>query len=121
MNAASQLVDFIHHLKCAYEYMESFRRDLPGTRAEQLAKNYAWRLEWIYKDIMSNPTFPEPVRQGLRKEWNSDTWTISAITEKVAQLLPEQREAVENVIDTIIKGESLKIEIHERDSHDANA
>lgn len=121
LKGASQLVDFIHHLKCAHEYMQSFKRDRPGTRAEKLAHNYGWRIEWIYNDMMTNPTFPPEVREGIRKEWNSDTFTMPAIMQKVAILNPQQRDAIENVLDTIIRGESLQIDIHEGNSHDANA
>ena len=107
MRGVGQLVDFIHHLKCAYEYMDSFRRDRPGTRAERLAKDYAWRLEWIYKDLVTKPDFPQEVRDGLRNEWQVDTFATSAIVEKLALLRDDQRQYIENIIDMISKGEQI--------------
>lgn len=119
MKGTSQLVDAIHHLKCAYEYMTGFIRDRPGTNAERIGKNYSSRIEWIFKDLVSNPNFPEPVRYGIRKEWESDSFAIQAITEKISLLLPEQRESIENIVDEILAGRTIKIYKNEGDSDDA--
>lgn len=116
MKGVSQLIDFVHHLKCAYEYMHGFRRDRPGTNAERIGGKYAAKIEWIYRDLISTPMFPEEIRAGLRLEWESDSFAIDAIVEKVALLTPEQRDAVENLIDCIHKGQKLKIEIDETDT-----
>ena len=121
MNGASQLIDFVRHLKCAYEYMHGFTRDRPGTNAERLGKLYAGKIEWIFKDLISNPLFPEQIRFGLRKEWESDSFTIDAVVEKIALLLPDQRESIETILDCIIKGEKIKILTDEGNSNDADA
>ena len=119
MNGVSQLIDFVHHLKCAYEYMHGFVRDGPGTNAERIGNKYAAKIEWIYRDLITAPMFPEEIRNGIRLEWNSDSFAIDAIVEKIALLTPEQREGVENIIDCINKGQKLKIEIDETDAIDA--
>lgn len=121
MKGVSQLIDYVHHLRCAYEYMQGFRRDKPGTNAERIGTKYAEKVEWLYKDLVTNPIFPEQIRDGLRKEWNSDTFAIDAIRERIALLLPDQRAAIETVIETIIKGEKLEIVINEKNSNDDDA
>ena len=105
MNAASQLVDFIHHLRCCYEYMRSFSKDAAGTRAAQIGQKYAPKLEWMYKDLITSPILHEQVRDGLRAEWEVDTFATSAIVEKLALLTDEQRLEVERLIDMIADGQ----------------
>lgn len=121
MKGVSQLIDYVHHLRCAYEYMQGFRRDKPGTNAERIGNKYAEKVEWLYKDLVTNPIFPEQIRNGLRLEWESDTFAIDAIREKIALLLPEHRAAVEAVIESIIKGEKLEIVINETNRNDDDA
>jgi len=107
MNAASQLVDFIHHLRCAYEYMRSFSKDKAGTRAELIGKKYAPKLEWIYKDLLSSPILHEQVRDGLRAEWEVDTFATSAIVEKLALLRDDQRLEIEKLIELVLDGQEI--------------
>lgn len=107
MNAASQLVDFIHHLRCAYEYMRSFSKDKAGTRAEQIGKKYAPKIEWIYKDLLSSPILHEQVRDGLRAEWEVDTFATSAIVEKLALLRDDQRLEIEKLIELVLDGQEI--------------
>jgi hypothetical protein len=75
---------------------------------------YTSKLEWIYKDLISNPNFTEEVREGIRKEWNSDTFVLPAISEKLGLLNPDQRAVVEDLIDLILKGDNIQI-VDERD------
>ena len=107
MNAASQLVDFIHHLRCAYEYMRSFSKDKAGTRAELIGKKYAPKIEWIYKDLLSSPILHDQVRDGLRAEWEVDTFATSAIVEKLALLRDDQRLEIEKLIELVLDGQEI--------------
>lgn len=109
MKAAADLVQAIHHIKFAYEFLDSFRRDNKGSRADFLFKTYQNKLEWIVKDFITIPYLPQVVRDGLRKEWESDIFTIDAIMTNISLLTPEQRTIVENIIESILKGEEIKI------------
>ncbi len=64
--------------------------------------------------MISNPNFTEEVREGIRKEWNSDTFVLPAISEKLGLLNPDQRAVVEDLIDLILKGDNIQI-VDERD------
>lgn len=124
MNAASQLVDFIHHLRCAYEYMRSFSKDKAGTRAELIGKKYAPKIEWIYKDLLSSPILHDQVRDGLRAEWEVDTFATSAIVEKLALLRDDQRLEIEKIIDMVLDGQditSITTDVEPNGSTDAAA
>jgi hypothetical protein len=64
--------------------------------------------------LITNPNFTEEVREGIRKEWNSDTFVLPAISEKLGLLNPDQRSVVEDLIDLILKGDNIQI-VDERD------
>lgn len=74
-------------------------------------KAYIAKINWIVFDFLSCPHFPEEVRRGIRKEWTYDGFAVPAISDKVALLSPDQREAVEGVIDLLLSGEKLEIEV----------
>lgn len=109
MRGATDLVSAIHHIKQAFEHLDSFRREHPGSAGARLFKTYQQKLEWIVKDFLTIPYLPSQVVEGIRKEWESDVFTKDAILEKVNMLNPEQREAIEAIIDQVILGEELKI------------
>lgn len=109
MKGGSNIVSAIHSLKQAYDFFESFERDYPGSKAEIIFSSYRKKIEWIYKDILTYPFFTEPIRDGIRNEWNSDVFTLPALNEKIPLLNPEQREMVENIIDALLKGETINI------------
>lgn len=114
MKGASDLVNGLLHIRIAYHFWDDFRRELQGTKGQNLLKSYTNKLEWIYNDLVTNPAFTEEVRQGIRKEWNSDTFVVPAINEKMALLNPEQRLVVENLIELMLKGDNIEI-VDERD------
>ena len=58
---------------------------------------------------MANPGFTKDVLDGIKEEWESDVFSVDAITEKVALLNPGQREIIENIIDEILKGEVVHV------------
>lgn len=107
MRTAGQLVDFTHHVRCAYEYMHSFQRDAKGTKAALLGHKYGQKLEWIYHDLLSSPLLPAEVRDGIRGEWEVDTFATSAIVEKLALLRDNQRLEIEKLIDMVLDGQEI--------------
>jgi hypothetical protein len=109
MNKGADIVSSIQHLKMADEHMSSFIRDMPGTVIARLFKNYRSKIDWMLTDIRSNPQFPQVIRDGIRKEINSDVFQTLAINEKFALLPIEQRDAVELLIDKILEGEELRV------------
>lgn len=110
MAEQSNIVCGIQHLKLAMEYFEDFGRQHPGTKGAGLFKTYNRKLDWILKDLITHPSLPQDVREGIKREINSDLMTVPAIAEKVALLNPESREAVEELIDTILSGAEVIVE-----------
>ena len=64
----------------------------------------------MLKDLVTHPSLPQEVRDGIKDEINSDLFTVPAIAEKVALLKPESREAIEELIDTILAGAEVTVE-----------
>jgi hypothetical protein len=106
----SNIISSIHHLKMSHEHLEDFRREHPFTKGAMLFAQYQKRMEWIYKDMITHPFLTPLVRDGIKREWNSDTFATTAIAEKVALLTPEQRDAIEALIDQMLKGETIQVE-----------
>lgn len=106
----ADVISFIQHLKMADEHMSSFIRDYKGTTGAILFARYQSKVKWMLNDLLAQPVFTQPVREGIRKEINSDVFAVPAIAEKIALLSPEQRSAVEDLIDTLLSGAELTVE-----------
>lgn len=111
MKGESDIVSGLQALKRAHDHWDSFIREKPGSLAERMFKAYIGKINWIVQDFLSCPHFPDIVRNGIRKEWTSDGFAVPAIADKIALLAPDQRDAVENVIDLLLSGEKLEIEV----------
>lgn len=109
MKGKADLITSIHHIKIAYDLMNSFIMDNPNTTGSRMFIPYTKKLNWIVNDIITNPIFPQIVRDGIRQEWESDSFTLLAIDEKLAKLSPQQRDNVETLIEMILEGKKLII------------
>ena len=106
----SSIILALHHLKMSKDFFQDCMRQHPGTKGARLFTIYASRIEWIYKDIITIPALPGEVVKGIKTEWASDAFAVPALNEKIAVLNPEQREAIENIIDKVLAGEVLTVE-----------
>lgn len=108
----SNIVSFVHHLKMADEFLADFMRDRPDAIACRKFPDYRRRIEWMVKDFITQPVFHNSpdVIDGLKKEWESDVFAIPEILSKISLLRPEQRDAVEYLVEQLLNGESLQIE-----------
>jgi hypothetical protein len=106
---ASSVVNALIALRQAKEHFADALRDNPGSIAQRLVKPYLRKIEWIYTDIITYPHFPDIVRDGIRSEWHSDAFTTPAIVEKIAKLRPDEREAIEVIIDKVIAGDMINV------------
>jgi hypothetical protein len=110
----SNVITAVHHLRIATEYMDDFVRSSPGSRGGALFKVYSKKVKWILNDILTFPFFSDPVREGIRREMNSDPLAYAAIMERVSLLNPTQREQLESVIEDLIAGKKVEFTIHEK-------
>lgn len=108
----------IQHLKLADEFMADYIRSTASPRIFKTFDGYRKRLLWIVNDYLSQPEFanhPE-LRASIKKEWEADAFVTPAILEKIAALHPEQRAILEDIIDLVAKGETLRVEYDPKDT-----
>jgi hypothetical protein len=105
----------IHHLRAAIEYMDDFVRESNkksgGSRGAAKFGEYSKKMQWILLDMRTYPHFCDEVREGFRKEMESDVFAYVAIAEKCSLLDPKQREMLDNLLDNILDGETIEIQI----------
>lgn len=110
----SNFITSIHHLRICAEYMDDIVRQAPGSRAAVLFEGYSKKIKWILRDISTYPYFNDEIRDGIKTEIASDPLTYRAIMERISLLAPAQRDLLELVIDDLIDGKQIKIEIDEQ-------
>lgn len=107
----NSLILAIHNLRTSDEFMQDFIRSNPGSRGANIFKGYSNKIKWILQDIITYHHFSDEVREGLRKEMSSDAFSLDALLEKIPLLNPDQREAIEGVIDNLLSGKSIEINL----------
>ena len=66
------------------------------------------------RDIATYPHFTDEIRDGIQKEINSDPLTYRAIMERISLLAPDQRNLLEFVIEDMLSGKQIKIQVDEQ-------
>lgn len=112
MKGNANIVSGVHNLKQAYDHFGSFERDNPNSIGAKLFRRYNKAIHRIVLDLLSMPYFTDEVRDGIRAEWNSDVFTVPAIAEKSSLLNPQQREMIEEAIDKMLDGKSVRFDIN---------
>ena len=107
----------VHHLRTAIEYMDDFVRESnkkgAGSRGAAMFGEYSRKMRWIITDMMTYPHFCQEVRDGFRNELQSDVFAYQSIIQKCALLEPMQREMLDDVLDRILAGETIEIQLKE--------
>jgi hypothetical protein len=107
----SSIVQAIQHLKQAEEFMNDFIRQAPKTRGALIFLIYSNKIRWILRDILTYPHFTDEVRLGIKTEIESDAFSVGAIKDLIPLLNPEQREMIEDLIEDILKGKTIEVNI----------
>lgn len=107
----SSVIQAIQHVKIADEFMNDFIRAAPQTRGAVLFTDYSRRLKWILRDIVTYPYFDPLVRKGIKCEIESDAFGVGAINDLIPLLNPEQREMIESLIEDVLKGKTIEVQI----------
>lgn len=118
MKGSGDILCGFEYLRMAREHWESFCREHPGTKGAKLVSGYVRKIEWMHRDLLTNPALPQAVRDGMRKDLQSDVFGVAALSEKMAMLRPEDRDNMETLLDAILNGKHLAFEILE-DRHEA--
>lgn len=104
----NSIVAAINELGKCIEYFEDFKRDVKGGIGEKIANNYINKLNWILTDFKTIPAFTDDVRQKIQDEIKADKFQVDALYEKILDLHPNNREHIENQIDTLLNNQKIK-------------
>lgn len=112
MQRQSSFISAIQKLREAKEYLQDYARSRNSVVAVAASKKYIPKIEWLIRDIITTPGLNPQVAAGIKHEWERiDGFDIDAIQKKIALLRPEIRPVFEELIDRILAGEELKIEM----------
>jgi len=111
MAKLSSLYFAFHSLKIAKEYFTDISREHPNVSAGRISKMCVSKIDWIFNNIYTNAALPKQIIEELRSQLESDSLAIPEIMLKIVMLTGEQREALEFVINQLLDGQSLKVEI----------
>ena len=109
--AGTNVIQAINHLKLAKEYFLDVIRQHPGTKGSRLCKVYSDKIDWIFRDLVTMPGFDKSSVEGIKEELKTDAFVMPALMEKIATLRPDQRSILEDVVDLILKGESIELSL----------
>ena len=107
---SSNIISAVHNIRMAKEHFEDFQREHPASKGSKLFAMYSGKLDWVVRDLICNPYLPNEVSQGIKQEWESDVFAVTAIQDKVSLLPPDKRELIEDLIDAMLAGEEILIE-----------
>lgn len=111
MATTISFIKFFQYLRLSQEFCDDLKRtNKSDSLAFKMFNEYSKRINWILTDVITNPKFPDVIRNELRKEMDSDLLVISALNDKIHLLPINQREVLENIVDCILKGENIEIE-----------
>jgi hypothetical protein len=99
----SSIISAIHHIRASREYIDDFIRSAPNTRGAIIFKGYRDKLDWVLRDVITYPHFGVGVREAIKVEILSDPLQYPAIVDRIALLTPDQRERLEEIVETLIK------------------
>lgn len=109
-NMKSSIISTIQHIRIAIEFAQDVQRN-PNSRAAKSFNIYENRLQWILKDFKTNPLFPAEVREGISQEYQSDIFALEGLKEKIPLIPAQHRGDLEDVVEAILQGKKIKIEI----------
>jgi hypothetical protein len=112
--AATSVLKFVYHLKCAKELGKSFMCKRSNNVFSIIFKLITPKLDWCFNELITHHLvtlhIPDTV-PFIREKWEADYTMELALSEKISLLTTEQQESLENVIDCLISGEEIKIDI----------
>lgn len=107
MNKNHSFRKAFYHLQMAIDYFKDTNRTLPTTIAGKLSIRYVQRLKWVINDFATSPKIPGFAADEFKNEMQSDVMFHESISDKCLNLTVEQKTILENIIDELIKGETI--------------
>jgi len=95
----------LNHVKCAKEYFEDLKLSTSGS-VKNIFNNFVLKCDWMIANISDR--LSEESREILKEEMK-DVLYFDSINDKLIHLTNEQRVFIEDILESMIKGEEVKI------------
>ena len=99
------LIKALHHTKIAMDYFEDVSKNYEYG-AKQVMLNYVVKCKWILDNVRHR--LPEDILMEIDSDIK-DALFLDSIEDKVIHFTNSQKEALENIIDLMSKGELIEI------------
>ena len=83
--------------------------ELNTSKSKYIFNMYQQRCLWIVNDFVTNPIWPNVLRDTMRRDFASDELTTESITAKLDLLPPERREELDVLVDKWISEYKIKV------------
>lgn len=104
-----------YHLKMAETYFDDEARERAMKLSGDVSKKYNGKLRWIFNDFITDIRLPKSAQEEFKKDLDGDIMFFDSISRKSLQLSEKQRAVVETIIDCVLKGEKVVVDI---DNHE---
>lgn len=101
----------LYHLKIAEMYLEDEFRERPNKVSGDVCRKYLTKVRWIFNDFNTDIRLPKDAQEDFKKEINGDLLFFESISQKALDLSETQRSVVENIIDCVLRGEKVIVDI----------
>ena len=100
-----------HYLKLAQEYFNDVAKQNPNKVAGSVSKSISDRITWQIRDFKTDPRLPTYASDDFSTELDTDALSIETIAWKLLNCSPAQRDVLESVIDDLIAGVKVTVQI----------
>ena len=100
-----------HYLKLAQAYFDDVVNEHPNKVAGSVAKRASERITWQIRDFKTDPRLPTYASEDFAEELGTDILSIETIAWKLLNCTTEQRNVLENVLDDLIAGVQVTVQI----------
>ena len=101
-----------HHLQTAHDYFEDFiRENDERMRGAIFAKRYSGKIKWMVRDFKTSPIMDNETKADFVDTLSQDHFFYEEIAAKCIDLLPDHKKVILEIIDRVLQGEHLSIEL----------
>lgn len=112
--AASECLKFIYHLRMCGYYATQFVSNYPTSIFSPIFRLVIPKIKWVYQQFTTHHLIVSKVPQTIveiKNKWEGNFSEELALNEKITLLTTQQIETLNDLLDTLINGEEIKIEI----------
>jgi hypothetical protein len=101
-----------HHVQLAKDYFADYVKDNDKrSKGAVLAQRYATKLDWMVNDFITSPVVDEDAKKDFLQTLNDDHFFYEEVAAACIDLMPEHKKIILEIINRILLGEKLSVEL----------